>query len=145
MFLIFGFFGGSSHPSIKKSETIRAQDYPMCLGSGRGLPAPFPAYTLRTRTSHSRQRRYCELGLAGSERLFLPPKIGPYSLHALHQVSARDAKAKSDLGVIPAVYYPPLQQNSVRLGQLPDQGATSAALHVFRIPLNAVSMFHCRI
>src|ERR1035441_5271606 len=109
MFLIFGFFGGSSHPSIKKSETIRAQDYPMCLGSGRGLPAPFPAYTLRTRTSHSRQRRYVELGLAGSERLFLPPKIGPYSLHALHQVSARDAKAKSDLGVIPTVYHPPLQ------------------------------------
>ena len=109
MFLIFGFFGGSSHPSIKKSETIRAQDYPMCLGSGRGLPAPFPAYTLRTRTSHSRQRRYVELGLAGSERLFLPPKIGPYSLHALHQVSARDAKAKSDLDVIPAVYYPPFQ------------------------------------
>src|ERR1019366_6322467 len=53
MFLIFGFFGGSSHPSIKKSETIRAQDYPMCLGSGRGLPAPFPAYTLRTRLTLS--------------------------------------------------------------------------------------------
>ena len=36
-----------------------------------------------------------------SERLCLPPKIRPYSLHAPHQVCARDAQATSDLGVVP--------------------------------------------
>jgi hypothetical protein len=50
-----------------------------------------------------------ELDLAGSERLCLPAKIGPYSVHALHQICARDAQTKSDLGVAPAVYHPPLQ------------------------------------
>src|ERR1035441_7266339 len=33
-FLIFGFFGGNSHPSIRKSENIQAQDSLCALKSG---------------------------------------------------------------------------------------------------------------
>lgn len=82
------------------------------------------------------------LGVARSERFCLPAKVGPYSVHALDQVCARDAQAKSDGGIIPAVNHPPLQQNSVRLCQISDQGATSVSLHVFTIVLNPASMLH---
>ena len=57
----------------------------------------------------SLSRGYVELGFADSERLCHPSKVGPYSVHALHEICPRDAKAKSDDIVIPAVYYPPLQ------------------------------------
>src|SRR5450759_391289 len=59
--------------------------------------------------SNGHERRYCELGLAGSKRLCPPAKPCPYSLNALHQVCARDAQATSDSGVIPFVHNPPLQ------------------------------------
>jgi len=96
----------------------------------------------RTSTLNGHCRRQVELGVARSERFCLPAKVGPYSVHALDQVCARDAQAKSDGGIIPTVNHPPLQQNSVRLCQIPEDGATSAARHVLTILPNSVSVFH---
>ena len=146
-----GVVGRASEFSIillLESADTSARKITLCvLESGRSLPAPFPLYSLRIRrrwssTSNSHQCRQVELGVVRSERFCLLAKVGPYSVHALHQVGAREAQVKSDGGVIPAVYHPPLQQNPVRLCQISEQRATSAALHVLRIPLNPVSMLH---
>ena len=109
------------------------------------VPAARVTYSgaLQPITSNGHQRRYVELGLAGSERLCPPSEVGPYSLPALHQVGATDAQAASDGGIIPAIYNPPLQQNPVPLCQISEQHATSETLHVFIIPLLAFGMLHC--
>src|ERR1039458_733127 len=113
----------------------------MCAEIGTLSPAPFPLYSYafgrRGASPRMLTKPLCRAWPRRPEFLCLPAKPCPYSLNALHQVCARDAQTKSDLGVAPAVYYPPLQQNSVGLGQLPDQGATSAVHHVFKFPLNA--------
>ena len=49
---------------------------------------------------------------------------------------------KGDGGVIPAVHHPPLQQNSVRLCQIPEEGDKSALFPVITTLLNPVSVFH---
>ena len=113
-----GVVGRASEFSIillLESADTSARKSTLCvLESGRSLPAPFPLYSLRIRrrwssTSNSHQCGQVELGVVRSERFCLLAKVGPYSVHALHQVSARDAKAKSDGCIIPAVHDPRLQ------------------------------------
>ena len=157
--LVLDFFGGGGHFSIKNCETIPAQDYlghpldPAASSAVRHSKCGFSCWRrsrcarqvdapLQPNTSNGHWRPQVEPGVARSERLCLPAKPCPYSLNALHQVCARDAQTKSDLGVAPAVYYPPLQQSSVRLCQIPEEGAKSAALQVLGIPFNVVSMLH---
>ena len=112
---LFGDFRLFGVHILLKTMDICGRKVPYVPGVGAQIAGAVPAVhvahsgALPPIISNGHERRYCELGLAGSERLFLPPKIGPYSLHALHQVSARDAKAKSDGGIIPAVYYSRLQ------------------------------------
>src|SRR5450759_4706890 len=143
---LFGDFRLFGVHILLKTMDICGRKVPYVPGVGAQIAGAVPAVhvahsgALPPIISNGHERRYCELGLAGSERLFLPPKIGPYSLHALHQVSARDAKANGDGGVIPAVHHPPLQQSSVRLCQVPEEADKSALLPVITTLLNPVSI-----
>src|ERR1039458_5320356 len=111
-FVVFGLFG--IHIPLKNMD-ICGRKVPYVPGVGAQIAGAVPAArvtysgALQPITSNGHCRRYVELDLAGSERPCLPPQVGPYSVHALHQVCARDAQAKSDLGVVPAVYHSPFQ------------------------------------
>ena len=157
--LVLDFFGGGGHFSIKNCETIPAQDYlgrpldPAASSAVRHSKCGFSCWRrsrcarqvdapLQPNTSNGHWRPQVEPGVARSERLCLPAKPCPYSAYALHQLGTRDAQVKGDGGVIPAVHHPPLQQNSVRLCQIPEEGDKSALLHVITTLLNPVSVFH---
>src|SRR5664280_2834580 len=112
---LFGDFRLFSVHIPLKTMDICGRKVPYVPGVGAQIAGAVPAArvtysgALQPITSNGHCRRYVELDLAGSERPCLPPQVGPYSVHALHQVCARDAQAKSDLGVVPAVYHSPFQ------------------------------------
>src|ERR1017187_6781643 len=112
LFGVFRLFG--IHIPLKTMD-ICGRKVPYVPGVGALIAGAVPAArvtysgALQPITSNGNCRRYVELDLAGSERPCLPPQVGLYSVHALHQVCARGAQAASDSGVTPAVYYPGLQ------------------------------------
>src|ERR1019366_5580622 len=112
---LFGDFRLFGVHILLKTMDICGRQVPYVPGVGAQIAGAVPAArvtysgALQPITSNGHCRRYVELGLAGSERLCPPPKIRPYSVHAPHQVCARDAQATSDLGVVPAVYHSPFQ------------------------------------
>jgi hypothetical protein len=60
---------------------------------------------------------------SGSERLRLPPQIRPQPTHPVRQRITWHPEVNCDVGVVPAVYDPALQQPAVVVGQIPEEGA----------------------
>jgi hypothetical protein len=55
---------------------------------------------------------------SGSERLCLPPKVGPQPMHPVRQYTAWHREVCGDVAVVPAVYNPALQQYAVVISQI---------------------------
>src|ERR1035437_9592970 len=112
---LFGDFRLFSVHIPLKTMDICGRKVPYVPGVGAQIAGAVPAARVtysgapQPITSNGHCRRYVELDLAGSERPCLPPQVGLYLVHALHEVCARDAQTASDGGIIPAIYYPQLQ------------------------------------
>src|ERR1019366_1058736 len=66
---------------------------------------------------------------ARSERLRLPPQVGPQPTHPVCQSIAWHPEVCGDIAVLPAVYYPALQQPAVVCAQIPEEGVKSVTSH----------------
>jgi hypothetical protein len=66
---------------------------------------------------------------SGSERLCLPPKVGPQPMHPVRQNIARHREVDGDLAVVPAVYNLAIQQRAVICPQIPEEGTKSVTAH----------------
>ena len=68
---------------------------------------------------------------SGSGRLRLPPQIRPQPTHPVRQSIARHSEVNGDVGVVPAVYDPALQEAAVVWGQIQEEGAEAVISHGF--------------
>jgi hypothetical protein len=66
---------------------------------------------------------------SGFERLRLPPQIRPQPTHPVHQNIVWHPEVNGDIGVLPVLYDPAVQQLAVVVGQIPEEDAASVTTH----------------